>query len=375
MARGTIITFAPLLPLWKKGTMKHGKILSAIFAAALLLPCLLMTACEKTKASPGRFTEYSFDYFDTVTTITGYAETEEEFKRITADILAELSEYHRLFTIYQRFDGTENLCTINELVDGAHRVVTVDPRIVDMLTYAKEMYERTDGRMNVAMGSVLSIWHDYRTEGLDEPWNAELPPMDKLTEAAEHTDIHDLIIDRENSTVFLADPKMKLDVGAVAKGYAVEMVARSLEEQSITGFVLNVGGNVRTVGTKDGGESWKAGVSNPEESEETPYVAYLSLAGESLVTSGSYQRYYTVNGKNYHHIIDSETLMPAEGFLSVSVVCGSSADGDALSTALFCMSVEEGRALVQSMDGVEALWILADGTQVESDGLGKYLAE
>ena len=355
--------------------MKYRNILASFLAATLLLSCLLMTACERTDTTRGRFTEYSFDYFDTVTTITGYAETEEEFKRITADILAKLGEYHRLFTIYHRFEGMENLCTINELVDGAHRVVTVDPRIVDMLTYAKEMHEKTGGRMNVAMGSVLSIWHDYRTEGLNEPWNAELPPMDKLTEAAEHTDINDLIIDRENNTVFLADPKMKLDVGAVAKGYAVEMVARSLEEQGITGFVLNVGGNVRTVGTKDGGEPWKAGVSNPEESEETPYVAYLSLAGESLVTSGSYQRYYTVNGKNYHHIIDSETLMPAEGFLSVSVVCGSSADGDALSTALFCMSVEEGRALVQSMDGVEALWILVDGTQVESDGFGKYLAE
>jgi len=155
----------------------------------------------------------------------------------------------------------------------------------------------------------------------------------------------------------------------------VEMVARSLEERGITGYVLNVGGNVRTVGTKDGGEMWTAGIRNPEESEEIPYVAYLSLAGESLVTSGSYQRYYTVDGKNYHHIIDAETLMPAEGYLSVSVVCADSADGDALSTALFCMTVEEGRALVRSMEGVEALWILPDGTQLQSDGFSQYLSE
>jgi thiamine biosynthesis lipoprotein len=153
------------------------------------------------------------------------------------------------------------------------------------------------------------------------------------------------------------------------------MVASSLEKQGITGFVLNVGGNVRTIGTKADGAPWKAGINNPEESEETPYVAYLSLSGESLVTSGSYQRYYTVDGKKYHHIIDAKTLMPAEGFLSVSVVCGSSADGDALSTALFCMSVEEGMQLVQSLDGVEALWILPDGTQIASDGFADYLAQ
>ena len=82
-----------------------------------------------------------------------------------------------------------------------------------------------------------------------------------------------------------------------------------------------------------------------------------------------------MDGKNYHHIIDPSTLMPAEGYLSVSVVCDSSADGDVLSTALFCMSVEEGRELLRSMNGAEALWILPDGTQHASDGFNKYLSD
>jgi len=97
------------------------------------------------------------------------------------------------------------------------------------------------------------------------------------------------------------------------------------------------------------------------------------LAGESIVTSGSYQRYYTVNGQRYHHIIDSETLMPAEGFLSVSVICKNSAQGDALSTALFCMPLDEGLALVESLPDVEALWILPNGTQRTSSGFSAYL--
>ena len=346
----------------------RSKLLSILLSLTVLLSCAALSSCQKP---PEKFSEYSFDYFDTVTTITGYAESREAFDEIAQGVLAELGEYHRLFTIYHRFEGLENLCTINELVDSQHRTVTVDRRIVDMLLYAKEMYAKTDGRVNIAMGSVLSIWHDYRTIGMSDP-AAELPPMDKLTEAAKHTDINCLVIDEENSTVTVTDPAMRLDVGAIAKGYAVEMVARSLEERGITGYVINVGGNVRTVGTKADGEAWLVGIENPAEEEDRPFLAYLGLVGRSLVTSGSYQRYYLVDGKRYHHIIDPDTLMPSEGFVSVSILTKSSADGDALSTALFCMSLEEGLALIESLPDTEAMWVLPDGQEKTSSGFDAY---
>ena len=286
------------------------------------------------------------------------------------EILSQLADYHKLYTIYHRFDGMENLCTINELVDGAHRTVKVDRRIVDMLLYAKEMYTVTDGMMNVAMGSVLSLWHDYRTIGKDNPDEAALPPMERLNDAAEHTDITKMVIDEENCTVTLTDPQMKLDVGAIAKGYATERIAISLEEKGIEGFVLNIGGNVRTIGTKPDGAPWVVGVENSDGEE---YLAYLQLTGQSVVTSGSYQRYYTVNGKRYHHIIHPNTLMPAEGYVSVSVVCKDSGLGDALSTALFCLSKEKGLALVESMPDVEAMWVSEDGSQTVSSGWNAYI--
>ncbi len=348
------------------------RIVRCLMICFVLMQSIGLAGC---KVEPIKYSTYSFDYFDTVTTITGYAKSQEEFDAIADGALAELAEYHKLFTIYHRYEDFENLCTINELVDGEHRTVTVDQRIIDMLLYAKDMYEKTDGTVNVAMGSVLSIWHDYRQEGLDEPWAAKLPPMEKLENAAEHTDINDLVIDEEASTVTLTDPAMKLDVGAIAKGYAVEMAARSLEEQGISGYVINVGGNVRTVGAKGDGEKWTVGIENPEEDSEEAYLAYLKLAGESLVTSGSYQRYYVVDGKRYHHIIDPETLMPSEGYVSVSVVCKSSADGDALSTALFCMDLEVGMELVESLPETEAMWVLHDGTRQESSGFQNYKKE
>ncbi|MBR6537289.1 MAG: FAD:protein FMN transferase [Lachnospiraceae bacterium] len=348
------------------------RIVRCLLIVIMLLQSMGMVGC-KTKTE--KYSTYSFDYFDTVTTITGYAESQEEFDEIAEGVLAELAEYHKLFTIYHRYEGLENLCTVNETVDGEHRTVTVDRRIIDMLLYAREMYDKTDGTVNIAMGSVLSVWHDYRTEGIDEPWSAKLPPMEKLTEAAKHTDINQMVIDEAACTVTLTDPAMKLDVGAIAKGYAVEMAARSLEEKGISGYVINVGGNVRTVGVKGDGENWLVGIENPEEDGGQAYLAYLELSGESLVTSGSYQRYYVVDGKRYHHIIDPETLFPSEGYVSVSVVCKSSADGDALSTALFCMEFEEGLALVESLPDAEAMWVLPDGTKKESSGFANYKKE
>ncbi len=310
------------------------------------------------------------DYFDTVITITGHETSKKKFDAVSEDILSKFSEYHKLYTIYHRFDAMENLCTVNELVDGVHRTVKVDRRIIDMLLYAKEMYTVTDGMMNVAMGSVLSLWHDYRSVGKDNPEKASLPPMDKLKAAAEHTDINKLIIDEQNLTVTLTDPLMKLDVGAIAKGYATECVAKYLEEKGTTGYVLNVGGNVRTIGYRSDGEKWTIGIENPNGGD---YLEFLSLSGESVVTSGSYQRFYYVDGKPYHHIIHPDTLMPSEGYLSVSVVCKDSGRADALSTALFCMSQKDGLELIESMPDVEAMWVSQDGSKTVSSGWNKYV--
>ena len=310
------------------------------------------------------------EYFDTVTTITGYAKSQEEFDAVANEVLAQLKEYHLLYNIYLRYENRENLCTINELVDGAHRTVKVDRRIIDLLLYAKEMYTLTGGMVNVAMGSVLSLWHDHRTVGKDDPAIASLPPLERLQAAAEHTDLSSLLIDEEACTVTLTDPEMTLDVGAIAKGYATERIAQSLEEKGVTGYVLNVGGNVRTIGLKPDGTAWTVGIENPDGGD---YLAYLQLSGQSLVTSGSYQRFYYVDGKAYHHIIHPDTLMPAEGYVSVSVICSDSGLADALSTALFCLPLDEGQSLVNGIDGAEAMWLSQDGSITTSPGWENFL--
>ena len=349
--------------------MKH-RVCAVLAALSLLLGGL--TACGTEISVPlEKYSTHSFDYFDTVTTITGYAESQEAFDRISGQILGQLREYHLLYDIYKRYEGMENLCTINDLVDGVHPTVTVDRRIIDLLLYSREMYDRTGGMTNIAMGSVLKLWHDCRTDGIDDPANATLPDAGDLSAAAAHTDLSRMVIDEKNNTVTLTDPHMRLDVGAIAKGYATERVAQWMEQQGITGYVLNVGGNVRAVGNRGDGTPWTVGVEQPDESEG--YLATLQLTNQALVTSGSYQRYYIVDGKRYHHIIHPDTRMPADRFTAVSVVCADSGMGDALSTALFCMTLEEGQALIESIPDAAAHWVAVDGTRTASRRWGQYV--
>lgn len=334
----------------------------------VVLPCFTFSSCNI--GGKQKFKAYYFDYFDTATTIVGYEKTQEDFDAVCEEIKAQLDFYHKQYTIYNSYEGINNICALNKLHNGVHKELVVDGAIIDLILYCKEMYNKTDGKLNIAMGSVLKIWHQYRNEGMNDPANAELPPINKLREASKHTDIEKVIINEENKTVFISDPKVTLDVGAVAKGYAVERVAQYLTDKGITGYLLNVGGNVRAIGSANG-KPWQVGIENPDTSSDEAYIEILNLENKSLVTSGNYQRFYVVDGKSYHHIIDPETLMPCENFMSVSVITTDSGYADALSTTLFLMGYEEGSKLIESTEDTEAMWVLPDGTRKYSSGFLK----
>lgn len=339
-------------------------------AAVLALMLLFAFGCAPKKELK-RYQAEFLTLFNTVTRVVGYAESEEAFRKIAQTVRNQLEEYHQLYDIYNDYEGVSNLKTIND--NAGLAPVVVDARIIDMLEFAKQQCEASGGRVNVALGAVLSIWHDYREVGTDDPENAELPPMDLLLEAARHTSIDDVVIDRAASTVYLKDPNMRLDCGAIAKGYAAEQVALYLESSGIDNLLLGVGGNIRAIGKKaqpdDKGEQrWTIGVQNPDKSSETSELMALLIDGLSVVSSGTYERYYTVDGKRYHHVIDPETLMPSAYFDQVTILCRDSGLGDALSTAVFNMPLEEGRAYIESIEGAEALWVLKDGSLVYSSG-------
>lgn len=323
-----------------------------------------------------KYTASWYDVFDTVTTVIGYAPSEEEWDRQMDALHQDLAEYHQLYDIYNHYEGVTNLYDLNH--SAAQGPVAVDERIMDLLVESKEMYKTTSGQMNVAFGAVLSIWHDYREAGLNDPDSAQLPPMDQLTAASEHCSIDDLVLDEEAGTVYFADDQLQLDVGSVGKGYAVEMVARAAEERGLASAILSVGGNVRTIGHKPDGTQWTAGIQDPWASadmagqvvNDAPYLVSVYMEDMALVTSGDYQRFYEVDGERYNHIIDPDTLMPADHFSAVAVLVPDSGLGDCLSTGLFCLTLEDGQALVESLEGVEVMWMLKDGSVVYSSGFG-----
>lgn len=334
--------------------------LSAFLAAAAL--CALLSGCAPRAE---RREQVYYDLFDTVTSVVGYAADEADFRAQARTAYDLLARYHKLYDIYNSYPGLNNLHTVNENAGAAP--VAVDRAVIDLLLKARELYGLTSGKVNVALGPVLSLWHGCREAALADPASAALPPTDSLRAAAEHTGLDSLVIDEAASTVYLSDPGASLDVGAIAKGYAAEQAARALEAQGCTSLLLSVGGNVRAIGAKPGGQPWRVGVQDPAGSAQD-YLWTVPLDGGSLVTSGSYQRYYTVDGVDYCHIVDPDTLMPAAFCASVTVWTADSSLADGLSTALFCLPYEEGLALAESLEGAEALWVLADGTVRSTSG-------
>ena len=351
------------------------KIFKSISCLCLVVGLLVfMTGCPSTAntGNPKPRGNVNFTYFDTVSYVYTYAgDSDEEFGKNSESVFEILSKYHQLFDIYHEYSGVTNLRTLN--LNAGGEAMKVEPELIDFLLYAKELYALTGGEMNVMMGSVLRLWHDARTLASDSPSAAYVPDMAALTEANKHTSIDLLEIDVENSTVRIADPKASIDVGALGKGYATEKAAKYLEEKGVTSYVLNIGGNIRIIGTKPDGAGWNTGITNPHGGE---YALYINIADISCVTSGDYERYYTVNGVKYHHIIDKDTLMPSDYFSSITVLTSDSGLADALSTALFSMSLEDGQALIEGIDiEVEVLWIAKDGAQYTTEGFGRYVIE
>lgn len=349
--------------------MKKKKFILILIICTITLT--LFTSCKQNKLT--RYEAQFLTLFDTMTTIVGYEVDQDTFKDNIQLIHDDLEIYHKLFDIYNNYEGINNIKTIND--NAGKKEVKVDEKIIDMLELAKEMYEKTDGYVNVAFGSVLKIWHDYRERNIEDPEFAAIPSFDELKKAAEHVDIDKLIIDRENLTVYLADENMRLDVGAIAKGYSVQKAVEHARERGLKSYLVNVGGNVCSVSAKPDGSKWNIGLQNPKMEEDKPFVFNVSLETQCLVSSGNYQRYFMLDGVRYHHIINKDTLMPENYFDAVSIICEDSGLADALTTALYNMSYEDGLKLLDKFENVEAVWNFPDETSRYTEGFKKYIIE
>jgi thiamine biosynthesis lipoprotein len=300
-----------------------------------------------------RFSEVFLDVFDTITVVSGYAASQEEFDYFSQEVIRDkLLQLHQLFDIFNEYPGINNLHTINNYAGIAP--VEGDPVIIELLLLSIEAYHISDGLLNVAIGPVTQLWHEAGEELL-------VPSMEDLLAASEFTDINDLIINEEMGTVFLQKENMSLDVGAIAKGFAVELAALAAIESGFNSFTLTVGGDVRVTESPPGDqEAWNIGVSNPEGGD---VLDIISVTNTSVFSSGNYLRYFVVDDMMYHHIIDPRTLMPATGHKSVSVVYPDGAMADILSLVAFILDTDEAKEFLACFEA-EGIWVLHDGTLI-----------
>ena len=339
---------------------------ACIFSASLAVFLLCSCAGIKQKKYETGF----FGMFDTYAGVIAYAGSQNEFDALAEKIRARLYELHVLFDIYNDYDGVNNLKTVND--NAGIAPVEVSGEIIGLLNFAKYAFGETDGAVNEALGPVLAIWREYREAALSDPDNASPPPFALLSEAAELCGIEKITVDEANGTVFLETRGMSVDAGALAKGFAAQMIMDEIILPSGYSCLIDLGGNIAAAGGPPGknGGFWNIGVQDPAGGGE--YIKIIRITNRSAVTSGDYQRYYEAGGARYHHIVDPGTLFPADNFSSVTVLHEDSGVADMLSTALFILPLEAGGALALKHNA-GALWVTKDGNTITNGEFEKYI--
>jgi len=321
-------------------------------------------------------------YFDSFVQVTVYYDEDIESLDDLEDEINEIwRTVHELATRYDTYDGVVNIKTINDSPGVFH---TVDPLLFDMIELAISYHEETNGYFDITLGPVIDVWDDYREmcnewlmsiRGIDNQQEVyqndkdtycRVPDDSELLAAAHRVDINGITLDHDNQAVKIRNG-MQLDLGGIGKGYAAKLVGERLQaDERIEAFILNAGtSNIEVYGNRPLRDSglWYTGLSDPERiSHPDPdlrrFASIYLRDGDNVTTSGDYQRYYEIDGRKYHHIIDPYTFYPTDHHRSVTLISSDGSLGDILVTAIFIMPLEEGLAYVDERDGLEAIWFI-----------------
>ncbi len=333
------------------------------FLAVCLAMMLVVSSSCAQQVTYEKHQHYFFGTFDTIITLIAYTQSADEFQTYAKLAESEMIRYHEIFDQYNGYEGVRNLYALNQ--NAVSEPYAVEPELLTLLKQIQEWQTLYSSKTNPAMGSVLLLWHNARSAG------DYIPDEESLQNASQHMNYEDVVIDEAAGTVYFADPQLRLDLGAVAKGYAAQKVADRLHEAGLDSFILNAGGNVICGDApRDGRSQWTVAV---EDVDGVSTRLKLGLKNLSIVTSGDYQRYFEVDGQRYHHLIDPDTLQPATYMRAVSIIHPDSGLADFLSTAAFLLPYEQSRALIESVPEAEATWLLADGSEYCTDGFQKLM--
>lgn len=322
---------------------------SVALLLAMLLFLPLFAGC---KAQPEALSRTDY-LLDTVVTITLYGASE-------ADLDAAFTEIHRLNDLLDAYSPTSDLGRLQAA--AGQRFVALSEETMTLLTFAKDIYDRTGGYLDVTVGPLIDLWA-IRNGG-------HYPTDMELSAARGLLGMDHLILDETNGTAYLARSGMRLDLGALAKGYIADRVKALLLERGVKSGIIDLGRNILLMGEKPGNMPFSIGIQSPDDTGAM--LRILALKDRSLVTSGTYERYFEHDGQRYHHVLNPFTGFPGDtGLSAVTILSHSSLWGDALSTACLLLGAEEGKALIDTIPEAEALFVLTDGTIVTTAGFPK----
>lgn len=294
-------------------------------------------ADEKVKETKNVFA------MNTYITLTAYG---ENAKSSLTDSENRIRELEKLLSVT---DENSEIYAVNHSGGTPVRLSSDTERV---LSFALDMAQKTNGALDPTIYPVLTAW-GFTTESY------QIPAQEKLDQLMQSVDFQKVQID--NHTITLSDG-VQLDLGAVAKGYAGDEIANLLKNSGVTSAIINLGGNVQTIGTRPDGSMWRVGLKAPDADG---HIGILEVSDCAVVTSGGYQKYFTgEDGKTYHHIIDPSTGKPAEnGLVSVTVVGKEGKLCDALSTALFVMGADRAIEFWSENGGFEMI-LLTDTNEI-----------
>ncbi len=291
----------------------------------------------------------------------------------TKEVNLLITEAFKLCDKYEKLlSKTIDSSDISKINNAGGKSVAVDPITIEVLNKGIEYGDLSDGAFDITIGKATDLWNFTEVDDTGAK-TGSVPDEKVLTEAITHVDYKSVVI--EGNTVRLTDPQGEIDLGGIAKGFIADKVTEFLEKEGVTSAVVNLGGNIVVIGEKGSslseptGQLFAIDVKDPT-SENGEMLGRLSCKDKTIVTSGTYERYFELDGKRYHHILDTKTGYPTDtDVLSVTIIAekGMSVDCDGLSTSCLALGMEKGISLVKKMDGVRAIFVNTDGEVVLSN--------
>lgn len=338
--------------------MKKNKFI-CLFLCMILITGLL-TGCSNSNA---KVTKSGF-YFDTIIKITLYGINSEKYIDGCFDLAKKYED-----TLSNKIATSE----VSQINQNAGSYVTVSDDTLELIQEGIRYGKLSDGAFDITIGKLSDMWNFSEiAENLqsdDNETDASVLPSDaKIASAVSHVDYTNIQI--SGNQVMLTDPECELDLGGIAKGYIADRMKDYLNEQGVHSGFINLGGNVLTIGEKSNSEKYKIGIQKPFD-ETGNSIGIVQVTDKSIVSSGVYERYYKVDGKLYHHILNPKTGYPYENNLyEVTIISDKSVDGDGLSTTCFALGLEKGMDLIESIPNTEAVFITDDYQTHTTSGIG-----